>query len=68
MIYYQWNTNIEESFTEFNKQSTNIRFVIEKEKHKSVNTLDLTIHRKKTKLEFAIDRKHTKTDINIPND
>jgi hypothetical protein len=56
------------TLTELNKHQTNLKFVIEKEQHNSINFLDLTIHRKKTKLEFAIYRQHTQTNIIIPND
>jgi hypothetical protein len=54
IIYDQNKTNIVETLAEFNKQRTGIKFTIEKEKHNSINFLDLTIHRKITKLEFAI--------------
>jgi hypothetical protein len=43
MIYDQRKTNIGETLIEFNKQQANIRFTIEKEQHKSMNFLDLTI-------------------------
>jgi hypothetical protein len=45
--------------TEVNKQRTNIKFTTEKDNHKSINFLNLTRYRKRTKLEFAIHRKPT---------
>jgi hypothetical protein len=68
IIYNQNKTNIQEKLTEFNKQTNNIKFTIEEEQHNSINFLDLTIHRKRTKLEFEIYRKPTYTDTIIPND
>jgi DNA-directed RNA polymerase subunit L len=59
-IYYQRKTKVEETITEFNEQQDNITFTIQKEMHNSVNFLDLTIYRTKTKLEFAVYRKHTR--------
>lgn len=59
--------NIDKPLIEFNKQQINIQFTIEKVNN-SINFLDLSIHRKKTKLDFAIYRKHTQTGIVIPND
>jgi hypothetical protein len=53
---------------EFNKQQPTIKFTIEKETHKSINFLDLTIQRQEQKLEYAIYRKPTQTNIIIPND
>jgi hypothetical protein len=35
-------TNIDETLTEFSKQTTSIKFTIEKEQHNSINFLDLT--------------------------
>jgi hypothetical protein len=43
LIYNQNKTNIKEMLAEFNKQQPRIKFTIEKEKHKSINFLDLTI-------------------------
>jgi hypothetical protein len=43
-IYNQNKTNIEETLTEFNKETTSIKFTIEKEQHNSINFLDLIIH------------------------
>jgi hypothetical protein len=68
IIYNQNKTNIEETLTEFNKQTTSIKFTIEKEQKNSINFLDLSIHRKRTKLEFGIYRKPTQIDTIIPND
>jgi hypothetical protein len=51
--------NIDKTLIEFNKQQINIQFTVEKEINNSINFLDFTIHRKKTKLEFAMYRKHT---------
>jgi hypothetical protein len=68
IIYNQNKTNIEETLTEFNKQTTSIKFTIEKEQQNSINFLDLSIHRKKKQLEFGIYRKPTQTDTIIPND
>jgi hypothetical protein len=45
IIYNQNKTNIDETLTEFNKQTTSIKFTIEKE-HNSNNFLELTIHQK----------------------
>jgi hypothetical protein len=42
LIFYNQNkTNINETLVEFNKQSTNIKFIIEKEQHNTINFLDL---------------------------
>jgi hypothetical protein len=68
IIYNQNKTNIHETLTEFNKQATSIKFTIEEEQHNSINFLDLTIHRRRTKLEFGIYRKPTQTDTIIPSD
>jgi hypothetical protein len=68
LIYNQNETNIDEMLAEFNKQQPTIKFTIEKETHKSINFLDLTIQRQEQKLEYAIYRKPTQTDIIIPND
>jgi hypothetical protein len=69
LITYNRNkTNIHEILAEFNRQATSIKFTIEEEQHNSINFLDLTIHRKRTKLEFGIYRKPTQTDTTIPND
>jgi hypothetical protein len=68
IIYYQNKTNIHEVLAEFNKQATSIKFTVEEEHHNSINFLELTIHRKRTKLEFGIYRKPTQTDTIIPND
>jgi hypothetical protein len=43
---------------EFNKHRINRKFAIEKE-HNSINLLDLTLHRERTKLNFTIYRKPT---------
>jgi hypothetical protein len=67
VIYNQNKTNIHEILAEFNKQAISIKFTVE-EHHNSINSLDLTIHRKRTKLEFGIYRKPTQTDTIIPND
>jgi hypothetical protein len=40
---------------------------MEKQQHKKINYLDITIHRKDKKLEFSIYRKPTQTDIIIPD-
>jgi hypothetical protein len=66
LIYNQNKTNIEEMLAEFNKQQPTIKFTIEKETHKSINFLDLTI-RQEQKLEYTIYRKPTQTDIIIPS-
>jgi ABC-type uncharacterized transport system YnjBCD substrate-binding protein len=68
IIYNQNKTNIEESLTEFNKQTTSIKFTIEKEHQNSINFLHLSIHRKRTKLDFGKYRKPTQTDTIIPKD
>jgi hypothetical protein len=68
IIINQNKTNIEETLTEFKKQTISIKFTIEKEQQNSINFLDLSIHRKRTKLEFGIYRKPTQTDTIIPND
>jgi hypothetical protein len=61
-------TKIEQILNEFNNVQPSIKFTIKKEKHKEINYLDITIHRKKKKgLEFSICRKPTQTDIIIPN-
>jgi hypothetical protein len=44
-----------------------IKFTTEKESHKEINFLDLTLHRKDEKLDFSIYRKPTQTDIIIPH-
>jgi hypothetical protein len=67
-MYSQKKTNMDETLAEFNKQRTNIKFSIKKEKHNSINFLGLTIHRNRTKLEFTIYRKPTQMDILILND
>ena len=54
--------------TVFNKLQPTINFTIEKEKHKSINFLDIGIYRGRENLQFSIHRKHTATDIIIPND
>jgi hypothetical protein len=67
MIYYQRETNIEHTLDKINKLQPFIKFTTEKELHKSINFLDLTINRKDRNLQFAIYRKPTQTDIIIPN-
>jgi hypothetical protein len=54
--------NRDKILIEFNKQQINIKCTIEKEINNSINFLELTIHRRKTKLEFAIYRKRTHRD------
>jgi hypothetical protein len=68
IIFNQNKRNIHETVTEFNKQTTNIKFNIKEQQHNCINFLDLTIQRKRTKLEFGIYRKPTQTDTIIPND
>lgn len=63
LIIYNWNkTNVGETLTEFNKQSTSIKFIIKKEQHNSISFLNSTICWKGTNLEFEIYRKPTQTD------
>jgi hypothetical protein len=45
IIYDQKKTNINYTFEEFNRLQSTIRFTIEKEKQKSINYLDIEIHR-----------------------
>jgi hydroxymethylpyrimidine pyrophosphatase-like HAD family hydrolase len=44
IMYNKNKTNRDETLTEFNKQTTSIKFTIEKEQHNSLNFPDLTIH------------------------
>jgi hypothetical protein len=67
IIYDDKNTNIDQTLNEFNNMQPTLHFTIEKEKHKTLNFLDLTIHRNKKQLQYAIYRKPTCTDIIIPN-
>jgi hypothetical protein len=59
-------TNNEQT-TEFNNIQPSIKFTTEKEQHKEINCLDITIHCKDKRLEFSICRKPTQTDIIISN-
>jgi hypothetical protein len=61
-------TNINDTINEFNKLQPTIKFTIEKENHKSINFLDIGIHREKENFQFSIYRKKTATDIIIPSD
>jgi hypothetical protein len=56
-IYDKNKENIEHTLNKFNKIQLSIKFTIEKELHKSINFLDLTIHRKDRYLRFSIYRK-----------
>jgi hypothetical protein len=67
IIYNKKKTNIEETLTDFNNIQPSIKFTIEKEKHRKINYLDITIHRKNNQFEFSIYRKPTQTDIIIPS-
>jgi hypothetical protein len=49
IIYNKKKTNIEEALKDFNNIQRSIKFTIEKEKHKKINYLDITIHRKNNK-------------------
>jgi hypothetical protein len=44
IIYNRKKTNIDETLTEFSKQTTSIKFTIRKKQHNSINFLDLAIH------------------------
>jgi hypothetical protein len=55
------------TLNEFNKLQATINFTIEKEQHKSINFLDLTIHQKNNNLQFSVYQKHTPTDIIRPS-
>jgi hypothetical protein len=68
MIYNKNKTNIHEIQAEFNKKATSIKFTIKEEYHNSINFLDITIYRKRTKLELGIYRKPTQTDTIKRND
>jgi hypothetical protein len=52
---------------DFNNLQPTLKFSIENKKHKILNFLDLTRHRKKKHLQYSIHRKPTYTDIIIPN-
>jgi hypothetical protein len=67
IIYDNKNTNIDQTLNDFNNLQPTLKFTIENEKHKILNFLDLTIHRKKKHLQYSIYRKPTYTDIIIPN-
>jgi hypothetical protein len=67
IIYDNKNTNIDQTLNDFNNMQPTLQFTVEKEKHETINFLDLTIHRKKEHLQYAIYRKPTYTDIIIPN-
>jgi hypothetical protein len=47
IIYDNKNTNIDQTLNDFNNIQPTLKFTIEKEKHKILNFLDLTIHRKR---------------------
>jgi hypothetical protein len=66
IIYNKKKTNIEETLTHFNNIQPS-KFTIEKEKHRKINYLDITIHRRNNQFEFSIYRKLMQTDIIIPN-
>jgi hypothetical protein len=66
IIYEEKKTDINQTLNEFNSIQPTIKFTIEEE-HKSINFLDLTIHRKDKHLQFSIYRKPINTDIIIPN-
>jgi hypothetical protein len=63
MIYNQNKTNIEHTLNKFNKLQPSIKFTMEKNVHKSIKFLNLTIHRKDSNLKFSIYREPTQTDI-----
>jgi hypothetical protein len=65
--YNQNKTNIYHTLNEFNKLQQTINFAIEREKHESVNFLDLGIHWNDKNIQFSVYRKFTQTDIIIPN-
>jgi hypothetical protein len=68
IIYHIKKTNINDTINEFNKLQPTIKFTTEKENHKSINFLDIGIHREKDNFQFSIYRKQTATDIIIPSD
>jgi hypothetical protein len=67
IIYDNKNTNIDQTLNDFNNLQPTLKFSIENKKHKILNFLDLTIHRKKKHLQYSIYREPTYTDIIIPN-
>jgi hypothetical protein len=67
-IYYQRKTNTDETLAEFNEQQPNIKFIIEKELHNSINILELSIPRREKELAFTTYRKPIQTDIIIRKD
>jgi hypothetical protein len=67
IIYDQIKTNIEQTLNEFSNLQPFIKFTIEKELHKIINFLDLTMQCKDKKLEFSVYRKPTQTNIIIPS-
>jgi hypothetical protein len=67
IIYNKKKTNIEETLKDFNNIQPSIKFTTEKEKHRKMNYLDITIHQRNNQFEFSIYRKPTQTDIIIPN-
>jgi hypothetical protein len=68
IVYDSKKTNIDDTINDFNKMQPKIKFTVEKENKKSINFLDIGIHRGKDNLQFSIYRKKTATDIIIPSD
>jgi hypothetical protein len=63
IIYDRNKINMEQTLSEFNRLQPSIKYTIEKELHKEINFLGLTIHRKDKKLRFSIYGKPTQIDI-----
>jgi hypothetical protein len=67
IIYDQKKTDINYTLDEFNKLQPTIQFKIEKEKQRTINSLDIEIYRNDKNIQFSIYRKPTKTDTIIRN-
>jgi len=72
MTYLQYTnqncTNIEDVHKLFNTVTPDLKFTLEQEKDKKLNSLDVTITRTESQLTFDIFRKPTTTDTIIPRD
>jgi len=68
VIYNENCTNIEEFHKLFNTITPDLKFTLEQEKDKKLNSLVITITRTESQLTFDIFRKPTTTDTIIPRD
>jgi hypothetical protein len=68
LIYDKKKTNINDMIKEFNKLQPTIKFTVEEESNKSINFLDIGIHREKENIQFSIYRKKTATGTITPSD